>query len=59
VTVTAWRVVTERYADSAFTGEGARLYNPSHSDSAHIEIGAPGEWDTDPRLLRRAAAKDS
>ncbi|OLL28547.1 hypothetical protein BTH42_27085 [Burkholderia sp. SRS-W-2-2016] len=24
--LTAWRVVTERYADSAFSGEGARLY---------------------------------
>ena len=23
---TAWRVVTERYADTAFSGEGARLY---------------------------------
>ena len=26
MTLTAWRVVTERYADSAFSGEGARLY---------------------------------
>ena len=24
--LTVWRVVTERYADSAFSGEGARLY---------------------------------
>ncbi|MDR5755160.1 MULTISPECIES: RES family NAD+ phosphorylase [unclassified Caballeronia] len=26
MTVIAWRVVTERYADSAFSGEGARLH---------------------------------
>ncbi|GAB5101346.1 RES family NAD+ phosphorylase [Caballeronia sp. HLA56] len=26
MTVTAWRVVTKRYANSAFSGEGARLY---------------------------------
>ncbi|MDR5760580.1 RES domain-containing protein [Caballeronia sp. LZ035] len=26
MTVTAWRVTTERFADSSFSGEGARLY---------------------------------
>ncbi|WP_087633645.1 RES family NAD+ phosphorylase [Caballeronia telluris] len=159
MTVTAWRVVTERYADSAFSGEGARLYggrwnpkgvaivytaqtqslallemliqdsplraryvlirariretnvervdsaslpldwrdfsakdelqrigamwaqnqtsavlavpsavvpaetnyliNPNHPDFAHIETGARDGWETDPRLLRRAAVSDS
>nr|WP_244146076.1 RES domain-containing protein [Paraburkholderia caledonica] len=24
--LTVWRVVTQRYADTAFSGEGARLY---------------------------------
>ena len=159
MTLTAWRVVTERYADSAFSGEGARLYggrwnpkgvalvytaqtqslallemlvqdsplraryvmiparipetliervdpsnlppdwrelsartelqqigamwvktrtsavlavpsaivpaetnyllNPSHPDFAQIAIGARDEWETDPRLLRRAARNDA
>ncbi|WP_250469976.1 RES family NAD+ phosphorylase [Caballeronia sp. GAFFF2] len=158
MTLTTWRVVTERYADSAFSGEGARLYggrwnlkgvalvytaqtqslallemlvqdsplraryvmiparipetligrvdaanllpdwrelsartelqqigamwaqkrtsavlavpsavvpaetnyvlNPSHPDFAQIAIGARNEWETDPRLLRRAARND-
>ncbi|SAK84253.1 RES domain-containing protein [Caballeronia fortuita] len=158
MTVTAWRVTTERFADSAFSGEGARLYggrwnpkgvalvytaqtqslallemlvqdsplraryimiparipesliervdpaklprdwrgldartelqqigaawarkrtsavfavpssvvpaetnyllNPNHEDFAQVEIGSRDEWQTDPRLLRRAARKD-
>ncbi|MBB5421707.1 RES domain-containing protein [Paraburkholderia atlantica] len=31
------------------------LFNPHHTDFAHVEIGAREEWLTDPRLLRRAA----
>ncbi|MDR5740024.1 MULTISPECIES: RES family NAD+ phosphorylase [unclassified Caballeronia] len=159
MTLSAWRVVTERYADSAFSGEGARLYggrwnpkgialvytaqtqslallemlvqdsplraryvliparipetliervdaanlppdwreltartepqqigaawaqkrtsavlavpsavvpaetnyllNPGHPDFAQIVLGARDEWETDPRLLRRAARNDA
>jgi RES domain-containing protein len=35
------------------------LLNPSHPDFAQIAIGARDEWETDPRLLRRAARNDS
>lgn len=34
------------------------LLNPDHTDFVHVEIGAPEEWLTDPRLLRRAAAPE-
>ncbi|WP_235516609.1 RES family NAD+ phosphorylase [Caballeronia cordobensis] len=35
------------------------LLNPSHPDFAQIAIGARDEWETDPRLLRRAARNDA
>lgn len=35
------------------------LLNPSHPDFAQIALGARDEWETDPRLLRRAARSDA
>jgi RES domain-containing protein len=39
--------------------ESNYLLNPNHPDFALVLVGARDEWLTDPRLLRRAAAKGS
>ena len=39
--------------------ESNYLLNPNHPDFALVLVGARDEWLTDPRLLRRSAAKGS
>ncbi|WP_345817652.1 RES family NAD+ phosphorylase (plasmid) [Paraburkholderia sp. PREW-6R] len=39
--------------------EANYLLNPGHPDFSQIAIGRRDEWETDPRLLRRAARNDA
>jgi RES domain-containing protein len=44
---------------SVVPAETNYLLNPNHPHFAQIEIGTRDEWQTDPRLLRRAATKNA